>query len=119
MYCFFFFSIRRRHTRCALVPGVQTCSLPILAEFIADHVYPFNQQYHRECEEGERWKVLDTIVNAREKARAAGLWNLFMPPSRFPHVNPDFKFDGPGLSNLEYAFAAEEDRKSTRLNSSH
>src|SRR3546814_4971035 len=27
---FFFFSIRRRHTRCALVTGVQTCALPIL-----------------------------------------------------------------------------------------
>src|SRR3546814_1584098 len=32
MYCFFdfFFSSRRRHTRCALVTGVQTCALPIL-----------------------------------------------------------------------------------------
>src|SRR3546814_5063850 len=29
-YCFFFFSSRRRHTRCALVTGVQTCALPIL-----------------------------------------------------------------------------------------
>src|SRR3546814_1585802 len=30
--CFvFFFSSRRRHTRCALVTGVQTCALPILA----------------------------------------------------------------------------------------
>src|SRR3546814_4634653 len=28
--CFFFFSSRRRHTRCALVTGVQTCALPIL-----------------------------------------------------------------------------------------
>src|SRR3546814_2523554 len=28
-YVFFFFSSRRRHTRCALVAGVQTCSLPI------------------------------------------------------------------------------------------
>src|SRR3546814_3229895 len=27
--CFFFFSSRRRHTRCALVNGVQTCALPI------------------------------------------------------------------------------------------
>src|SRR3546814_3632950 len=27
----FFFSSRRRHTRCALVTGVQTCALPILA----------------------------------------------------------------------------------------
>src|SRR3546814_3925240 len=30
MYWFFFFSSRRRHTRCALVTGVQTCALPIL-----------------------------------------------------------------------------------------
>src|SRR3546814_9338707 len=30
MSCFFFFSSRRRHTRCALVTGVQTCALPIL-----------------------------------------------------------------------------------------
>src|SRR3546814_16480819 len=29
---FFFFSSRRRHTRCALVTGVQTCALPILAQ---------------------------------------------------------------------------------------
>src|SRR3546814_5542303 len=32
---FFFFSSRRRHTRCALVTGVQTCALPILK--IAPH----------------------------------------------------------------------------------
>src|SRR3546814_11360594 len=30
LMCFFFFSSRRRHTRCALVTGVQTCALPIL-----------------------------------------------------------------------------------------
>src|SRR3546814_19649112 len=30
---FFFFSSRRRHTRCALVTGVQTCALPIFIEF--------------------------------------------------------------------------------------
>src|SRR3546814_1903774 len=29
VYMFFFFSSRRRHTRCALVTGVQTCDLPI------------------------------------------------------------------------------------------
>src|SRR3546814_17219961 len=29
MFCMFFFSSRRRHTRCALVTGVQTCALPI------------------------------------------------------------------------------------------
>src|SRR3546814_2776092 len=31
-YVFFFFSSRRRHTRCALVTGVQTCALPISRE---------------------------------------------------------------------------------------
>src|SRR3546814_10562870 len=33
---YFFFSSRRRHTRCALVTGVQTCALPILPHRLAD-----------------------------------------------------------------------------------
>src|SRR3546814_4628289 len=33
--CFFFFSSRRRHTRCALVTGVQTCALPISGRVLA------------------------------------------------------------------------------------
>src|SRR3546814_6386098 len=32
IFVFFFFSSRRRHTRCALVTGVQTCALPIYKE---------------------------------------------------------------------------------------
>src|SRR3546814_17922793 len=40
----FFFSSRRRHTRCALVTGVQTCALPICtggtATDVTDHVHP-------------------------------------------------------------------------------
>src|SRR3546814_1058437 len=36
--CYFFFSSRRRHTRCALVTGVQTCALPILIDKIADEL---------------------------------------------------------------------------------
>src|SRR3546814_20726468 len=35
---FFFFSSRRRHTRCALVTGVQTCALPILGRLYAHHL---------------------------------------------------------------------------------
>src|SRR3546814_7619225 len=35
LFCFFFFSSRRRHTRCALVTGVQTCALPILDPALA------------------------------------------------------------------------------------
>src|SRR3546814_2326690 len=34
----FFFSSRRRHTRCALVTGVQTCALPICDRLVADAV---------------------------------------------------------------------------------
>src|SRR3546814_4626100 len=34
--CFFFFSSRRRHTRCALVTGVQTCALPISLKRLRD-----------------------------------------------------------------------------------
>src|SRR3546814_10098506 len=34
----FFFSSRRRHTRCALVTGVQTCALPILPELAPKHL---------------------------------------------------------------------------------
>src|SRR3546814_5595665 len=36
MDLFFFFSSRRRHTRCALVTGVQTCALPILRNLDSD-----------------------------------------------------------------------------------
>src|SRR3546814_3321823 len=46
IFCFFFFSSRRRHTRCALVTGVQTCALPIsdpadMAVLAADAAAPF------------------------------------------------------------------------------
>src|SRR3546814_10263985 len=38
--CLFFFSSRRRHTRCALVTGVQTCALPIYRPAPDEHPYP-------------------------------------------------------------------------------
>src|SRR3546814_21198050 len=44
----FFFSSRRRHTRCALVTGVQTCALPILLrEFHVDRQAPYFAEYTR------------------------------------------------------------------------
>src|SRR3546814_17099889 len=39
----FFFSSRRRHTRCALVTGVQTCALPISAAYVSDYTYTFDR----------------------------------------------------------------------------
>src|SRR3546814_9771629 len=46
--CTVFFSSIRRHTRCALVTGVQTCALPISATIDADHVgkFPDTAQPH-------------------------------------------------------------------------
>src|SRR3546814_8227736 len=44
MYSFFLFSSRRRHTRCALVTGVQTCALPISRLVIAESLIATNQQ---------------------------------------------------------------------------
>src|SRR3546814_1376801 len=37
--CLFFFSSRRRHTRCALVTGVQTCALPISADTRGEGIF--------------------------------------------------------------------------------
>src|SRR3546814_1364728 len=41
----FFFSSRRRHTRCALVTGVQTCALPIFDQFTT-HPFAFTRRQH-------------------------------------------------------------------------
>src|SRR3546814_6524137 len=41
--CYFFFSSRRRHTRCALVTGVQTCALPIWRQQVV-HAQPAEHQ---------------------------------------------------------------------------
>src|SRR3546814_2038991 len=44
--CVFFFSSRRRHTRCALVTGVQTCALPISAIRAARSARPTPEPRH-------------------------------------------------------------------------
>src|SRR3546814_4023775 len=43
----FCFSGRRRHTRCALVTGVQTCALPILREYIAENTVISEEAFRR------------------------------------------------------------------------
>ena len=77
--------------------------------FIDENVRPRAQDYDAQQREGDRWKVLPVIEELKQKARSEGLWNLFMPPSHgAAHVDDSFTFDGPALSNLEYAFCAEE-----------
>src|SRR4030088_3584846 len=63
-----------------------------LTAFMEEHIYPNEQRFHDEIQR-ERWSPTQIIEELKPKARAAGLWNLFLP-------NDDH---GAGLSNLEYA----------------
>jgi acyl-CoA dehydrogenase len=76
--------------------------------FMDEHVIPAIPVYERQHEEGERWKVIPIVEELKKKAKAAGLWNMFMPPSHgAAHVDDTFEFEGPGLSNVTYAAIAE------------
>jgi acyl-CoA dehydrogenase len=78
-------------------------------DFIEAHVRPKDESYAAQQFEGPRWKVLSVIEDTKARARSKGLWNLFMPPSgRQELVDPSFIFEGPGLTNLQYALCAEE-----------
>jgi acyl-CoA dehydrogenase len=69
--------------------------------FMAEHIYPAEPRYFEEIaantQAGRRWTPLQVIEQLKLKARAAGLWNLFLPDSD----------QGAGLSNQEYAPLAE------------
>jgi acyl-CoA dehydrogenase len=69
--------------------------------FMEDHIYPNEQRYWDELEAntnaGKRWTPLALIEALKPKARAQGLWNLFLPESDY----------GAGLTNQEYAPLAE------------
>ncbi len=77
--------------------------------FMDAEVRPRVADYDTQQHEGQRWKVLPVVEDLKGKARSEGLWNLFMPPSHGAKpVDDSFAFDGPGLTNLQYAFCAEE-----------
>ena len=76
--------------------------------FIDTHVRPRDDEYHA-AHARDRWGVNPVVEEEKARAKAQGIWNLFMPPqSGRPHVDDSFEFDGPGLTNLEYALCAEE-----------
>ena len=72
--------------------------------FMNKHVRPAVPIYKQQDAEGARWKVIPVLEELKKKAKAEGLWNMFMPPS----AHEDDEFRGAGLSNLEYAPLAEE-----------
>jgi acyl-CoA dehydrogenase len=61
--------------------------------FMAAHVYPNEARFRQEIAAGDRWQPVGVIEELKVKARAEGLWNLFLPESEY----------GAGLSNREYA----------------
>jgi acyl-CoA dehydrogenase len=64
-----------------------------LLGFMDAHVYPNEATFAQQVAEGDRWKPPRVIEELKDRARAEGLWNLFLPDSDL----------GAGLSNLEYA----------------
>jgi acyl-CoA dehydrogenase len=63
-----------------------------LTEFMEQHIYPNEQRYAEEVERN-RWSPTQVVEELKAKARAAGLWNLFLADHEL----------GAGLTNLEYA----------------
>jgi acyl-CoA dehydrogenase len=78
-----------------------------VAAFMHAHVYPAVDAYNAQMAGfGEnRWQVPPVLNELKAKARAEGLWNLFLPPSA---EHDDGSYRGAGLTNLEYALCAEE-----------
>jgi acyl-CoA dehydrogenase len=64
-----------------------------LQAFMDRHIYPNEKRYAEEVEGGDRWEPTKVMEELKEKARAEGLWNLFLAHSKH----------GAGLTNLEYA----------------
>jgi acyl-CoA dehydrogenase len=64
-----------------------------LIAFMDEHVYPNEATFRRQIAGGDRWEPTAIVEELKTKARAAGLWNLFLPESQH----------GAGLTNSEYA----------------
>src|SRR3546814_5794776 len=100
----FFFSSRRRHTRCALVTGVQTCALPILVAQLGQGADDAVQ----------KWLAADKAdvgIMPRLPSQMLTLAEADFQPQR-----PVVAEQGPARQRSVFR---HRDRKSTRLNSSH
>ena len=79
-------------------PKVRELREQLLA-FMDEHIYPNDERYKAQVDEGDRWEPPAILEELKDKARAQGLWNLFLPKT--------YGEFSPGLSNLEYAPLAE------------
>uniref|UniRef100_A0A4W2E8M8 Acyl-CoA dehydrogenase family member 10 n=1 Tax=Bos indicus x Bos taurus TaxID=30522 RepID=A0A4W2E8M8_BOBOX len=73
-----------------------------LKEFMERHVYPAEPELQRHQVSAERWTPSPLVEDLKEKAKAEGLWNLFLPLE----TDPEKKY-GAGLTNMEYAHLCE------------
>jgi acyl-CoA dehydrogenase len=73
--------------------GATTALAARLTAFMDEHVYPNERLFRRQIAEGDRWQPAAIVEELKPMARAAGLWNMFLPGSEY----------GAGLTNLEYA----------------
>jgi acyl-CoA dehydrogenase len=78
-----------------------------LLKFMDEHIYPGEADFEKELAAntaaGKRWTPLSVLENLKQKARAAGLWNLWLPVDTARIAN----VEGAGLTNQEYAPLAE------------
>src|SRR5258707_80961 len=74
-------------------PRTEELAMGVTA-FMEEHVYPAEPVFERQLEAAaDRWNELPIMTELKAKAKAAGLWNLFLPKRHFPDA----------LTNLEYA----------------
>ncbi len=64
-----------------------------LTAFMDAHVYPNEAKFRSQIADGDRWQPTPIVEELKVKARAEGLWNLFLPESEY----------GAGLTNRDYA----------------
>ena len=89
-----------------------------VAAFVADEITPLEAAYHRDLAEarraGDPWQPLPVIEELKTKARAQGLWNLFLPKDHAGEYAAKHGTDGgEGLTNVDYAPLAEIMGRST------
>src|SRR3546814_931806 len=101
--CSFVFSSRRRHTRCALVTGVQTCALPIYWHWsLQDEgsqvfVKSYGEEYGQPPSQAAHTCYVQTLLYAN----ACEMAGTFYPPEVIKALE-DFEFDGMGNGKTLY-----------------